>query len=138
MHSFSLSFHPNQGADNAATRRWLPHRAAVVLWAAVGFALAGVPLPAFAQAVAAADPLDPKASVPPAAYRSAFGTYRPAKDTPVGSWREANDTVNRIGGWRAYASEAQQPGAAASAPVPPAPPTSARLGPSGPAGHKTH
>lgn len=50
-------------------------------------------------------------------YRSAFEGYRSFKDEPVGSWREANDTVGRIGGWREYAKEArpQQPAVPASA-----------------------
>lgn len=61
---------------------------------------------------AAPDPLDPKAAVPPAQHRSALSAYRPQADTPVGSWKEANERVNRIGGWRAYAREAAQPAAA--------------------------
>lgn len=60
----------------------------------------------------APDPLDPKAAVPPAQHRSALGTYRPLDEMPVGSWKEANERVNRIGGWRAYAREAAQPAAA--------------------------
>ncbi len=46
------------------------------------------------------------------AYRSAFDGFRRFADQPVGSWREANDTVGRVGGWRAYAREAQGNGAA--------------------------
>lgn len=64
------------------------------------------------------DPLDPKADVPPAAHRSSFGGYRPAADAGVGSWKQANDTVARIGGWRAYAREAGQADAPASGPAP--------------------
>ena len=55
------------------------------------------------------DPLDAKASVPALSYRSSFSRYRGlGEDKPV-SWREANDAVARIGGWRVYAREAQQP-----------------------------
>ncbi len=62
-----------------------------------------------------ADPLDPQARVPAAAYTSALSTYRRlGEDKPV-PWKEANETVNRIGGWRAYAREAQRPDAAAPA-----------------------
>ncbi|HEY0858744.1 MAG TPA: hypothetical protein VGE16_16895, partial [Albitalea sp.] len=43
----------------------------------------------------------------PHAYRSAFDGYRRHAEQPVQSWREANDTVGRIGGWQAYAREAQ-------------------------------
>lgn len=50
--------------------------------------------------------------------------YRPFSDQEVMSWRDANDTVGRIGGWRAYAREAQAqanpPARAASAPTAPA------------------
>lgn len=76
----------------------------------------------------AADPTQPQASVPATTYRSAFTRYRPLADiTPI-PWREANDTVTRIGGWRAYAREAAQPEAAASAPVaaPASPPPPAK------------
>ena len=55
------------------------------------------------------DPLDPNASVPALSYQSAFSRYRLLSDEKPVSWRDANDTVTRIGGWRAYAREAQQP-----------------------------
>lgn len=54
-----------------------------------------------------ADPLSPTAAVPPLTHRSAFDGYRPLGDTQPGSWRQANDTVRAIGGWQAYAREAQ-------------------------------
>lgn len=64
-----------------------------------------------------ADPLDAQARVPAVAYQSPLAAYRRlGEDKPV-SWKEANKTVNRIGGWRAYAREAQQPEPAASAPA---------------------
>lgn len=40
-------------------------------------------------------------------YRSAFDGYRAYSDQPVGSWRQANDLVGQIGGWKAYAREGQ-------------------------------
>ncbi len=40
-------------------------------------------------------------------YVSPLRTYKPYADQPVESWREANDRVGRIGGWRAYAREIQ-------------------------------
>jgi hypothetical protein len=48
--------------------------------------------------------------------------YRSFSDEEVRSWKEANDTVGRIGGWRAYGREAQAnpPAGAASAPAAPA------------------
>lgn len=50
-------------------------------------------------------------------YRSAFEGYQAyGEDKPL-SWKEANDTVGKVGGWRAYAAEAQR------AAEPPAPAT---------------
>lgn len=47
-------------------------------------------------------------AVPKLAYSSAFAAYKGYADQPVTSWREANDAVGRIGGWRSYAKEATQ------------------------------
>lgn len=60
---------------------------------------------AVAQATSAAP-----AAPTPLTYKSALENYQPYKDQPVESWREANDNVGRIGGWRVYANEARQPG----------------------------
>jgi hypothetical protein len=60
------------------------------------------------------DPADAQAEVPALVHSSAFTSYRAAGEIEVGSWREANDTVARIGGWRVYAREAAQPDAPAS------------------------
>ena len=52
----------------------------------------------------------PAASAPaanPLSYRSALEGYQPFADPKPVPWREANDNVGRIGGWRAYANEAQ-------------------------------
>ena len=55
------------------------------------------------------DPLYPQAKVPALRYQSSLQTAASVRaDKPL-SWREANDTVARIGGWRVYAREAQQP-----------------------------
>ena len=64
------------------------------------------------------DPLNAQAEVPPAVYPSAFAGYRAVGDAQVGAWKEANDTVTRIGGWRAYAREATAPAPTVVAPVP--------------------
>lgn len=64
------------------------------------------------------DPLDPKASVPLVIYQSSLKPDAPAAgDKPI-TWREANDAVARIGGWRVYAREAAKPASAAAAPMP--------------------
>ena len=57
----------------------------------------------------AADPLDAMALVAPLTYRSTFATYRRLSEPDAMAWREANDQVGRIGGWRAYAREANAP-----------------------------
>lgn len=64
-----------------------------------------------------ADPLDPAASVPRLVYRSSLRDLPRLTEQPVASWRAANDAVTRIGGWRSYLREAQQPESAASAPA---------------------
>jgi len=70
------------------------------------------------------DPLDSQATVPALNYQSSFAQNRALSGEKVISWREANDSVARIGGWRVYAREAQQSDAAqAPASVPVAEPT---------------
>lgn len=67
---------------------------------------------AWAQPVASgsnADPQDAKASVPRVIYQSSLAKYRLFSDEELMSWKETNDNVGSIGGWRAYAKEAQQP-----------------------------
>jgi hypothetical protein len=75
------------------------------------------------------------------AWRSAFEGYQPFAEAPVAPWRESNDTVGRIGGWRAYARESQAPAAsepARAAPaVKPASPLAPPASPAPAAGH-TH
>ena len=62
----------------------------------------------------------PATQAAPAAYRSAFEGYQAYRDEKIANWKEANDNVGRIGGWRAYAKEASQPPAPSTAtqPVP--------------------
>lgn len=70
------------------------------------------------ERVQRADPLDPQARVPALRHLSSLAGYRRLGDAPPIGWKDANETVNRIGGWRAYAREAQQAEPAASAPAP--------------------
>lgn len=80
--------------------------------------LAALLLPAtvLAQSAPRPDPLDAKAGTAPLVYRSPLAGYKKlADEAPPVAWRNANDAVERIGGWRAYAREAA---AAASAPAP--------------------
>ena len=64
-------------------------------------------------------------------YDSVFARYKPYRDEKATPWREANDTVSQIGGWRAYAKEAQQPEPVSStaAPATPASATVAKPNP---------
>jgi len=71
------------------------------------------------------DPLNAQASVPPLVHESAFTQYRRLTDVPVGSWRDANDTVARIGGWRVYAREAAGSASPAASPAASVPANSA-------------
>jgi hypothetical protein len=76
-------------------------------------AVLGTTLAAVAQAQATTPPTP---GAPPA-WRSAFDGYQPFSDEKTLPWRQANDTVQGVGGWRAYAREAAQP-ASAAAPAP--------------------
>lgn len=67
--------------------------------------------------LASAQTASPATVSTPAAtgFRSAFEGYQPYTEEKTQAWKEANDTAGRIGGWRAYAKEAQQPAAADNA-----------------------
>ena len=54
-------------------------------------------------------------------YDSVFARYKSYRDEKATPWREANDTVTQIGGWRAYAKEAQQPEPVSSTTAPATP-----------------
>jgi len=74
-----------------------------------------IPLPLtlamFASAVAAQAPTGSQTTganpiwAQPLQYRSLLSNYAPYNDQAVRPWREANDRVQRIGGWRTYAKE---------------------------------
>ncbi len=120
--------------------RWL--LPATLALAVVTAAAQGTPSPQFTRPDA--DPLDATAKVSPLVYRSALATFQRHSEGEAVPWREANDRVGRIGGWRAYAREANAPEAPASAAPAPQPaaaasamPTSKPMpGPHG--GHKMH
>ncbi len=99
------------------------------------------------------DPLVAQTPVPALVYESPFARYRMLGDVKLSSWREANDTVARIGGWRVYLREAQLadvPGAStapapsattvvapSARPVAPSAPSAPPRAPT-PAGHSGH
>ena len=50
-------------------------------------------------------------AVPPGeAAANPFKQYRNWRDEPLDDWRQANERVGEIGGWRTYLREAQQGG----------------------------
>lgn len=53
----------------------------------------------------------PSAPTPKLIYRSVWAQYQGFTEQSVTPWRQSNDTVERAGGWRAYAKEARQPDA---------------------------
>ena len=76
--------------------------AALCLGASHAFAVAG-------------DPADASAAVASTIYQSPFADYRVLGDDKHVGWRNANDTVGKIGGWRAYAREASDAAKASEA-----------------------
>ncbi len=87
------------------TRRRMPCAVSSLLFTLLLAAQAQAQLPATTRP----DPLDPKAQVPLLRHESSFAQFRRIGDDKPVAWREANDAVARIGGWRVYAREAQQP-----------------------------
>jgi len=80
----------------------ISHGSALPLWPLLSLALLAV-----ATTAQAAPPNPADASLPsPLQYTSAISTYQAYADTQVQPWRESNDNVGRIGGWRTYAKEA--------------------------------
>ena len=112
VHSRSISFPVPVSAGQKRRRMPCAARSAV-LTASLLATLAAQAQPA--AKAARPDPLDPKASVPVLSFESSFSQYRRLGDEKPISWRGANDTVTRIGGWRVYAREAQQPDPAPAA-----------------------
>ncbi len=82
-------------------------------WLALLPALASLTVSAqTAPSIPAASPAQSQAT--PAPYRSSLEDYRSYSDEKLTPWKQANDTVGKVGGWRAYAKEAQGPQAPGS------------------------
>ena len=60
-----------------------------------------------AASVWAAETQAAEAPVPEAADSTPFRHYQGWRDEPLQDWREANERVGAIGGWRTYLREAQ-------------------------------
>ena len=50
----------------------------------------------------------PAPGATPFESRSAFDGYRPFGQEEVQPWKQTNDTVREVGGWRAYAREMRE------------------------------
>lgn len=80
--------------------------AQIIRWAAPwAFAgLACLPVAHAADTRAADEP------VPSSAPTAVFDRYQAWRDEPLRDWREANDRVGEVGGWRTYLRESQDDG----------------------------
>lgn len=98
------------------SRRSIP-RPALLRWLVAPALLAGT------WVLAAEPPGAPAIALPTRlSYHSALAGYQAYAEQPVQSWRQANDRVGQIGGWRSYAREAAAPAEPTSpAAAPPAP-----------------
>lgn len=77
-------------------------------WAFACLASLVLPVGAWAESP---DPLDAQAATPALHYQSPLKAYQGFSEQPLHNWRQANELVGRIGGWRTYAQEpyAQEP-----------------------------
>ena len=91
------------------------HRVCVTLVAATCALLAGAVYAQHAPTLSPSLPANPA----PLAFDSVLSRYKPMTDQKLGTWREANDNVGQIGGWRTYLKEVQQPEVTAPAPAAP-------------------
>jgi len=95
---------------------------ALALWASAAHGQAAAPK----APVAPGTPATAQQDTTPAAFRSALEGYQPYADDRMVPWKEANDSVGRIGGWREYARHARQPHAPDAAARPDDRPAQAR------------
>lgn len=93
------------------------HRRFLLAWTLSIAAAAPIAWAQPASNDAGVDPQDANASVPRSIYRSSLADYRGFSEEKLRPWKQTNDTVGRIGGWRAYAKEAQEAGPAGIPPL---------------------
>ncbi|NQD37943.1 hypothetical protein HPT27_13005 [Permianibacter sp. IMCC34836] len=93
-------------------------------------------LTAAGQAHGLSDPMDAAVEVPPPAVSTSLSSYRAWSEQAVGDWRMANDRVGRIGGWKAYAAEAQNPDTPTAVTIPKGEPNPAAVQPTHPPAHE--
>jgi len=68
---------------------------------------AGSPPSGSTRNATATNVTDAQATIPKLNYRSPFAAYQADKAEEPRAWRDVNDRVGSIGGWRVYAREAQ-------------------------------
>jgi hypothetical protein len=108
MRNLKMWMHFNM--DNSSLRLPRPVCALIAFaWASTMTAVFAQPatVPASAN-TGAHDAQNAALSVPPVVYRSAFENYRPFTAESVRPWRDSNNTVGDVGGWRTYLRESQQ------------------------------
>jgi len=69
------------------------------------FAASSICCASISYAFAVPDPTVADSPTPPTQYKSPFRDYRPLGDDKRTPWRDANDEVGKIGGWRVYLRE---------------------------------
>ena len=70
-------------------------------------AFAMAPVPGAAQTSTTPPLEDPWAAQLP--YRSAFEGYQAFSEEKLAPWKESNETVRQVGGWREYSRRARDP-----------------------------
>lgn len=96
---------------------FLPARALAILIASAASVALAQPAPALTAA-----------TLRPFLYQSALEGYQAFSEEKVRPWKEANDNVGKIGGWRAYAKEASAAGESGDAAPQPVKPQADRGG----------
>ena len=92
-----------------------------------------------AIAASAPDAANLLEQTPSIQYKSLFRDYRPLGEDKRTSWKAANDEVGKIGGWRVYAREKNEPALSLpTTPVVPAKPPSDNMTKPMPGGHAGH
>ena len=76
------------------------------MWQRAGIAaLAAAGLGAAARDDATTGPSDPKAKVRAAIHESPFAAYPYGVEDKTASWKESNELVRKLGGWKAFAAD---------------------------------
>lgn len=84
-------------------------------------------------------PSEPAEARPSTANTRSMATYRAYSEPAVAPWRQSNEQVAKVGGWRTYARESQAPaGHAASTPHAPSTASEPKSKPQPPHGGHVH